>query len=203
MVLPATMKRPFPRWWRVLGFLRAGFTHALTALRMKKLYFSTKVLSATTHSILAQHWGRRGAWTREAGRVAMWNFLNLSVWRPVEFPTPTTVGANSTVPAGLDHAEGVIPLAEDEADQGRLEVHHHVPGEGHHVGPADPRGRHQHHRARLQQPVDARKRIGFQSRLFHSRFSFRTPAGIFTGPSLRPPSPPSGPPPPWAFFRPG
>ncbi len=52
-VLPATMKRPPPRWWMVLGCFRDGSIQAFTTSRMKRSYRLARLASTTLHSRLA------------------------------------------------------------------------------------------------------------------------------------------------------
>ena len=95
-------------------------------------------------------------------------FRNLSTFRPEMFPQPTTSFASSTVGMLIDalfgrfqDAEGVVPLADDAADQRRLELQHRVPRHGHDVRPALSGGRDQHNRPRFEQAVDPRTRGKF------------------------------------------
>ena len=54
------------------------------------------------------------------------------------------------------HPEGMVPVAEHTADQGRLKFHHRVPGHGHDIRPALVGRRHQHDGPRLQKAVNPR-----------------------------------------------
>src|ERR1039457_4384200 len=88
----------------VFGFFCAESTQALTTSRIKRLYVFTRRVSVTLHSRLAKHSATRGGATRLAGAGVSPNASNLSMSRPDELPTLTTLGAIFRAGIAITHS---------------------------------------------------------------------------------------------------
>ena len=98
-----------------------------------------------------------------AGRRRQMKLLELIDLSPRRVPDADHLGrqfdrrnVDDALLRGFQIAERMVPLADDDADDRRLEVDHRLPRHRHDVRPALVRGRNQHDRAWFQQAVDFR-----------------------------------------------
>lgn len=91
-------------------------------------------VSATRHSRLQKHSSIKGAQTWFAGSGVSPKRLNLSLSRPEQLPTLTTVSARlregiaiMASPVERRSSEAKIGFADDTGDERRFKFHHHMP----------------------------------------------------------------------------